>query len=111
MEKIIRYLLLCSFLFFAVIASSAQSKGKQKEKKQNYGLKPKEKKAEKHGQKFKGNKTGRGERPPSKDQIAKHKKENGEKKRKKHEKKLKVPLAVPLPLWSLSRDFPPLYFF
>jgi len=90
MEKIIRYLLLSSLLFFAVTAASAQSKGKQKEKNPKYGLKPKEKKAEKHGQKFKGNKTGRGERPPGKDQIARHKKENGEKKRKKHEKKLKA---------------------
>jgi len=90
MEKIIRYLLLGSFLFLAVTVSSAQSKGKQKEKNQDYDLKPKEKKAEKHGQKFRNKKTARGERPPGKDQIARHKKENGEKKRKKHEKKLRA---------------------
>jgi hypothetical protein len=89
MEKLLRYLLLSCFLFFAVLAS-AQSKGKQKEKNEKYGQKPKDKKSDKHGKKVKNKKTGIGERPPNKDQIAKHKKENGEKKRKKHEKKLRA---------------------
>jgi len=90
MEKLLRYLLLSCFLFFTVLAASAQSKGKQKEKTQKHDLKPKDKKSDKHGQRVKNKKTRGGERPPSREQIAKHKKENGEKKRKKHEQKLRA---------------------
>jgi hypothetical protein len=88
MKKIIRCLLFSSFFLLVLTTASAQSKGRKNEKTQKLDLKPKEKKAEKHGRKAKYEKTGNRERPPNKEQVAKHKQRTSEKKQKAHEKKL-----------------------
>jgi len=90
MKKLVRYLFLSGFLFFVINTTSAQSKGKRKEKTEKRGRTTKNKKTEKHGRKAKNEISGQRERPPNRQQIAKLKKMNGEKKRKSHEKKLRA---------------------
>jgi len=78
MRKIIRYILVSSFLFFIMASAFAQSKDKYKEKNEKPKLLVGNEKSEKRKHKA------------DKEKIKKHKQKTAKEKNKAHEKKLRA---------------------